>query len=157
MKHNIQTLTNLKREGKKIGFTCSTFELGPHVGHLYMLAELKSLCDYAVVGLLVNPSIDRSNKNKPVQSTFERWCQISSCEYVDMVIPFESENDLQNMLVVLMPDIRLVGDEYKNKPHTGKDIPGITIHYHRLISPYSSSALRERVYTAEHTKRENPI
>lgn len=142
---NLSTILQMKSMGKKIGFTASTFELGPHAGHMAMLAEAKSKCDFLVVGLLTDPTISRAEKNKPVQSTLERWIQVSSCVFVDMVIPFDSEKDLNDMLHIIMPDIRFVGEEYKGKSHTGSDIEGIEIYYNKRKHSFSSSDLRDRI------------
>jgi len=128
-----------------IGFTASTFDL-LHAGHLVMLQEAKSMCDYLIVGLLTDPTIDRpSDKNKPVQSIFERYVQVSSCTWVDEIVPFESEKDLLDLLLTIEPDIRFVGEEYKDKPHTGDNIKGANIYYNKRRHSFSSSNLRERI------------
>ena len=130
-------------EKPKVGLTASTFDLF-HAGHIVMLKEAKSLCDYLVVGLLVDPTKDRpDSKNKPVQSVFERYIQVSSCQYVDEVIPFETEQDLVDMILTINPDIRICGEEYKNKEHTGKGL--CNIHYNKRRHSFSTSELRERV------------
>ena len=134
-------------EKPKVGLTASTFDLF-HAGHIVMLKEAKSLCDYLVVGLLVAPTKDRpESKNKPVQSVFERYIQVSSCKYVDEVIPFETEQDLVDMILTINPDIRIVGEEYKDKEHTGKGL--CHIHYNKRRHSFSSSELRERVTNAK--------
>ena len=140
-----------KRLGKepnevKIGFTCSCFDL-LHAGHVVMLQEAKELCDYLVVGLLVDPSIERKEKNKPVQSLFERYLQLSACKYVDEIIPFEKEQDIIDIILTINPDIRICGEEYKDKNHTGKGL--CNIYYNKRKHSFSSSDLRKRVYNAE--------
>ncbi len=130
-------------ENAKVGFTCSTFDLF-HAGHIVMLQEAKSLCDYLIVGLLIDPTVDRpSNKNKPVQSPFERYVQLSACRYVDEVIPFTTEAEIVDMILTINPDIRIVGEEYKDVEHTGKGL--CPIHYNKRRHSFSSSDLRERV------------
>ena len=130
-------------EEVRIGFTASTFDLF-HAGHNVMLMEAKSLCDYLVVGLLVDPTKDRPDtKNKPVQTVFERYVQVASCRHVDEVIPFETEQDLIDMILTIQPDIRIVGEEYKDKDHTGKGL--CDIHYNKRRHSFSSSELRERL------------
>lgn len=129
----------------KIGITFSTFDLF-HPGHIAMLSEAKSLCDYLIVGLLTDPTIDRPEKNKPIQSIFERWLQVSTCQYVDDVIPFESEQDLIDIILTLNPDIRIVGEEYRDVDHTGKGL--CPIHYNKRRHSFSSSSLRDRVCSA---------
>jgi glycerol-3-phosphate cytidylyltransferase len=142
---SIEKIMKIKAEGKKIGFTCSTFDLGPHCGHDLMLMEAKNHCDFLIVGLLTNPCISRPNKNKPVQTTFERWIQTTANKYVDMVIPFDTEEDLVNILKIIKPDIRFVGEEYKGTKHTGYDIKDITIFYNSREHNYSSTLFRNRL------------
>jgi glycerol-3-phosphate cytidylyltransferase len=128
-----------------VGFTCSTFDL-LHAGHVVMLQEARELCDYLVVGLLVDPTRDRPQKNRPVQSVVERYLQVSACKYVDEVVPFETEADLVDLILVLNPDVRVVGEEYRGTEHTGHDL--CPIHYNKRRHSFSSSELRERVMTA---------
>lgn len=141
----LDTISKLKEEGKIIGFTASTFELGPHCGHDLMLMEAKNNCDFLIIGLLTDPTISRPNKNKPCQTIFERWIQITSNKYVDMVIPFDTERDLENMLKIIKPNIRFVGEEYKGTQHTGYDIPGIQNYYNERKHDYSSSKFRDEL------------
>lgn len=143
--NGIEKIIELKKEGKVIGFTCSTFELGPHSGHDVMLAESKSNCDYLVVGLQTDPTISRPSKNKPIQSVLERWLQLQSNKYVDMIIPYDTEEDLLNLLQIIEPNIRFIGEEYKDKDFTGKELENIKIFYNKRRHNYSSSSLRERV------------
>jgi len=138
-------IENLKLNGSKIGFTASSFDL-MHPGHIAMLSEAKSKCDYLIVGLLTDPTISRyGSKNKPVQTTFERFIQAQALGCVDFIIPFDTEEDLEQMLKLIMPDIRFVGEEYKDKDHTGKNIDGIEIFYNKRKHNYSSSELRGRL------------
>ena len=126
-----------------VGFTCSTFDLF-HAGHVVMLQESKSLCDYLVVGLLTDPTIDRAEtKNKPIQSVMERYLQLAACKYVDEIIPFESEKDLVDLILTINPDIRIVGEEYKGTDHTGVGL--CPIHYNKRRHSFSTTQLRERV------------
>lgn len=141
-------------EGKKIGFTASSFDL-LHPGHISMLAEARSHCDFLVVGLLTDPTISRPDtKNKPVQSTFERFVQIQAIEYIDELIPFDSEEDLKQMIKMIKPHIRFCGIEYKGTHHTGWDIQGVDIFYNRRDHDYSTTELRNRVYELEKKKHE---
>lgn len=134
-------------EDIKIGFTASTFDLF-HAGHIVMLQEAKSLCDYLIVGLLIDPTIDRPDtKNKPIQLPFERYVQVSSCQYVDEVIPFTTEQELMDMILTINPDIRIVGEEYKGTDHTGVGL--CPIHYNKRRHSFSSTDLRKRVAEAE--------
>jgi glycerol-3-phosphate cytidylyltransferase len=142
----------LKLNKHKIGFNCSTFDLF-HAGHVTMLKEEKRYCDYLIVALQTDPTIDRpETKNKPVQSIYERFCAVTSCKYVDEVLVYSTEEDLLSMLKTQHIDIRFLGDEYKTKDFTGKQWcldNNIELHYHLRDHPYSSSALRKRVYDAE--------
>ena len=132
----------MNKNNKIVGFTCSNFDL-LHAGHISMLAESKSKCDYLIVGLLCDPTHDRQEKQKPVQSMFERWVQLSSISYIDMIIPFSSEQDIIDMVLVIKPDIRIVGEEYKDVEHTGKGL--CPIFYNSRKHSFSSTELRERV------------
>lgn len=139
----------------KIGFNCSSFDLF-HAGHVTMLKEERRYCDYLIVALQTDPTVDRpKEKNKPIQSVYERFVQVSACKYVDEVLVYTTEDDLLNMLKTQHIDIRFLGDEYKTKEFTGKQWcldNGIELHYHLREHPYSSSGLRKRVYEAEKEK-----
>ena len=139
---NLLEIEKIKKDGKRIGFTCSTFDL-LHPGHISMLAESKSRCDFLVVGLLCDPTHDRPKKHKPIQSMFERWVQLSGISYIDMIIQFSSEQDIIDMVLFIKPDIRIVGEEYKDKEHTGKGL--CPIFYNSRKHSFSSTELRERV------------
>jgi glycerol-3-phosphate cytidylyltransferase len=131
----------------KIGFTCGTFDL-LHAGHVAMLRECASQCDVLIVGLHTNPSIDRPNKNAPIQSMYERYLQLESCKYVDKIIPYDTEQDLLNLLSIEKIDVRFLSEEYENTNITGEDIcdqRGIEIIYNSRKHNYSSSELRERM------------
>jgi glycerol-3-phosphate cytidylyltransferase len=136
--------------GKPVGFTCSTFDL-LHAGHILMLAEAKSICDYLIVGLQIDPSIDRPNvKNKPVQSIVERFVQLSAVKFVDEIIVYQTEKDLEDMLMFLPITIRIIGEEYKDKEFTGKKIceqRSIQIYYNQRKHSFSTTELRNRVAT----------
>lgn len=125
------------------GFTCSTFEL-LHPGHILMLKECKEHCDYLVVGLHVDPSRERKEKNKPIESVFERYMRVKSNIYVDEVIPYETEEDLRGMLIYLNPDIRFIGIDWIAKEYTAKDLL-IPIHWTKRRHDYSSTNLRRRI------------
>ena len=138
----------------KVGITFSTFDLF-HAGHVKMLEEAKSKCDYLIVGLQLDPSIDRPKKNKPTQSIIERYVQLRGCKYVDEIIPYISENDLIDVLSSFKIDLRIIGKEYKDKVFTGKDYcvkKGIEIYYNKREHRFSSSALRKEVAQSENKK-----
>ena len=139
---NLLKIENIRKEGKRIGFTCSTFDL-LHAGHIAMLAESKSKCDYLIVGLLCDPTHDRSEKEKQLQTMFERWVQVDAVSYVDMIIQFQREQEIIDMVLTLNPDIRIVGEEYKDVDHTGKGL--CPIFYNSRKHSFSSTELRERL------------
>lgn len=131
-----------------IGFTASSFDL-LHTGHILMLREAKQVCDYLICGLQTDPTIDRPEKNKPVQSLFERYVQLNAVGYVDEIIPYETERDLINLLEHVPIHVRIIGEDYFGKDFTGKDIQGIKIHYNKRRHNYSTSGLRQEVSTRE--------
>jgi len=131
----------------KTGFTCSTFDL-LHAGHISMLREAKSQCDWLIAGLQVDPSLDRPNKNKPVQTLVERYIQLSAVKYVDEIIVYNDEQDLEDILSTLPIDVRILGEEYKHLEFTGKDIcrkRGILLYFNARDHRFSSSSLRNRI------------
>ena len=130
-----------------VGITFSTFDFF-HAGHVKMLEEAKTVCDYLIVGLQLDPSLDRPKKNKPVQSVIERYIQVSSCKYVDEVVPYVTEKDLDEILRSFKIDVRIIGEEYQDKDFTGKaycEQKGIAIYYNSRDHDYSSSEIRKRV------------
>ncbi len=139
----------------KVGLTASTFDLF-HAGHVVMLEEAKRMCDYLIVAIQTDPTIDRPDtKNKPIQSIVERQIQVKACKYVDEVIVYTTEKDLDDILKTLPINVRILGIEYKDKPFTGKDIclnRGIDFYYNRRDHSFSSTDLRNRVYEAEKGK-----
>lgn len=135
----------------KIGFTCSTFDL-LHAGHIQMLRDAKSQCDYLICGLQVDPSIDRLEKNAPIQTLVERYTQLKSVQYVDEIIPYETELDLKDILEMYHIDVRILGDEYRNLEFTGKEIcqrRNIDLFFNKRDHRFSTSDLRRRVCKKE--------
>lgn len=135
----------------KTGITFSTFDL-LHAGHIAMLAEAKSVCDYLICGLHVDPQVERPNKNKPIQSVVERYIQLSSVQYVDEIIPYNLEKDLHDILLTYPIDVRIIGADYKDTEFSGKDIcltKGIEIYYNERSHNFSSTELRNRIQQAE--------
>lgn len=136
----------------RTGFTCSCFDLF-HAGHIMMLKEAKSKCEYLIVGLQTDPTIDRPEKNKPIQSVVERFIQLESCKYVDEVVVYATEKDLIDILYTYPINIRFVGEEYKDKEFTGKDLEHIEMYYNSRKHSFSTTELRHRVI--ERYKKEN--
>jgi len=134
----------------KVGITCSTFDL-LHAGHVIMLEECKHYCDYLICALQVDPTIDRPNKNKPVQSLVERYLQLNAVKWVDQIIPYSTESELEEIFKALPINVRIIGEDYMGKEFTGKEIckdRDIEIIYNKRQHDYSSSDLRKRVMTA---------
>jgi len=131
----------------KIGFTASTFDL-LHAGHISMLREAKENCDYLICGLQIDPSVDRPTKNSPIQTIVERQVQLSAVRYVDEIIVYRTEQDLEDILEMYHIDIRILGDEYRDKDFTGKDIckkRGIQLYFNKRDHRFSSTELRKQV------------
>ena len=131
----------------KTGFTCSAFDL-LHAGHVAMLREAKSQCDYLICGLQTDPSVDRPSKNRPVQTIVERYVQLAAVRYVDEIVPYATEADLEDILSMYPIDVRILGEEYKDKDFTGRDIckkRGIDLYFNRREHRFSTSDLRKRI------------
>ena len=131
----------------KVGFTCSAFDL-LHSGHISMLRDAKDQCEYLICGLQVDPSADRPEKNRPIQTVVERYTQLKAVGYVDEIIPYSTEEDLKDILSMYHIDVRILGDEYREKDFTGKDICNrrdISLHFNKRDHRFSSSELRKRV------------
>ena len=134
----------------KIGFTCGSFDL-LHAGHILMLEEAKRQCDHLIVGLHSDPSIDRSEKNKPVQSVEERKIVLRGIKWVDEIRVYDTEEELYNMLIIISPEVRILGIDWKGKEYTGHDI-GLRVHFNSRGHSWSTRELRKRVYNAERSK-----
>lgn len=146
-----------KKKIKKIGITFSTFDLF-HAGHVKMIEEAKSVCDYLIVGLQLDPSIDRSEKNSPSQSVIERYIQLKGSKYIDEIVPYVTEQDLEDILKVFKIHVRIIGEEYRNKNFTGKkycENNGIDIYYNSRNHRFSSSGLRNQVKESELSNNKN--
>lgn len=136
----------MEHGGRTVGFTASSFDL-LHAGHILMLAEARNHCDYLIVALQTNP-VDRPEKNKPIQSTAERWIQLSAVRFIDEIIPYDTEEDLLVLIQSLKPDVRILGEDYLDKDFTGKQWcldNGIEIIYTKREHKYSTTALRKKI------------
>jgi glycerol-3-phosphate cytidylyltransferase len=131
----------------KTGLVCSCFDLF-HTGHVVMLKEAKSQCDHLIVALQTDPTIDRPQKNKPVQSVFERFEQVKGCKYVDEIVVYATEKELLDILLSYHIDLRIVGEEYKDKQFTGSEL-NIPVYFNSRRHSFSSTDLRKRIYEAE--------
>lgn len=143
---------------KVIGITFSSFDL-LHAGHVMMLAEAKQQCDYLICGLQIDPTLDRPEKNRPVQTVVERYVQLQGCQYVDKIVPYSTEQDLEDILRSFKVDVRVVGDEYKDKHFTGRaycEEKGIRLYFNSRDHRFSSSGLRKIVAAREAERRTQP-
>lgn len=141
----------MEHSKRTVGLTASTFDL-LHAGHCSMLREAKEHCDYLICALQVDPSADRKDKNSPVQTLVERWMQLQSVKYVDEIIPYQTEKDLEDILTLFNLDVRIIGEEYKFKEFTGRSLcsqRGIEIYYNKRDHRFSSTDLRARVHAIE--------
>ena len=149
-------IKQLKQDGLTVGIVFSSFDLF-HAGHVAMLAEAKNHCDYLIAALQTDPTIDRpDSKNPPIQTIVERQIQVSTNRNVDEVVVYQTEKDLEDLLLILPIDVRILGVEYKDKEFTGKAIcqqRGIEIVYNGRDHSFSSSSLRKRVAEAEGNKK----
>jgi glycerol-3-phosphate cytidylyltransferase len=131
----------------RVGFTCSAFDL-LHSGHVAMLRNAKEQCDYLIVGLQLDPSLDRTDKNAPVQTIVERYTQLNAIGYIDEIIPYITEQDLEDILSMYHIDVRILGEEYLEKDFTGKDIckkRNIQNYFNERSHRFSSSDLKNRI------------
>jgi glycerol-3-phosphate cytidylyltransferase len=144
----------LKAQGLRIGFTASQFDM-LHAGHIAMLSEARNHCDYLIAGLQNNASWDRPEKNAPIQSIVERQIQLAATRYVDEIVVYNTESDLEDILLTLPIDVRILGVEYRDKEFTGRNIcvsRDIELIYNKRDHSFSSSSLRKRVAEAESRK-----
>ncbi len=128
---------------KIIGFTCSCFDL-LHAGHILMLKDAKKQCNHLIVGLQIDPTLDRPEKNKPLQTLEERKIQLEAVKYIDEIIVYKTEKDLYELLKKVKPDIRILGSDYRNQRFTGDNL-NIKIFYHTRNHDFSSSNLRKKI------------
>jgi len=130
-----------------IGFTAGVFDL-LHAGHILMLKEIRQQCDFLIVGLQTDPSKDRPKKNKPIETVEERMLRLEACKYVDQIILYNTEADLYKLLQELNPDVRFVGEDHKDKPFTGDNLP-IKVIFNSRNHNYSSTSLRKRLINSQ--------
>ena len=135
---------------KKTGITFGAFDLF-HAGHILMMQEAKTQCDYLIVCIQTDPSLDRDDKNTPVQSIVERQIQVTACKYVDEIIVYDTEDDVMEILKSVDWEVRILGDEYRNQPFTGREETLDKCYFNRRPHNFSSSELRLRV--VEKTKK----
>jgi len=132
---------------QKIGFVAGSFDLY-HAGHAAMFRECWENCDYLIVGLQVDPSVDRSGKNKPIESMFERYLKLASVKYIDEIIPYDTEDDLLKILNTQKIDVRFIGEDHKDKPFTGDYLP-MEIFWNKRTHGMSTTKIRKRISGAK--------
>jgi glycerol-3-phosphate cytidylyltransferase len=125
------------------GFTAGAMDL-LHAGHVLMLKECKEQCDYMIVALQTDPTMDRPEKNKPIETLEERKIRLEGCRYVDEIVIYDTEADLYKLLKKINPDVRFVGSDHEGKPFTGDDLP-IKVVFNSRTHKFSSSSLRQRI------------
>lgn len=131
----------------KTGITFGAFDLC-HAGHVLMFQDCKQHCDYLIVGLQFDPSLERSTKNTPVQSLYERYVQLKAIKYIDEIIPYAYEHEIIQILKSRDIDVRFIGADYIGKDFTGKDIcmdRQIDIGFNNRDHDFSTSELRKRI------------
>jgi glycerol-3-phosphate cytidylyltransferase len=138
----------MKQHNGVVGFVASAFDL-LHAGHITMLKDAKKQCDFLICGLQTDPTIDRpTSKNAPIQSLVERWIQLEAVKYVNQIVVYQTEKDLEDLLLILPLNIRIVGEEYRNTTLTGREICNnrdIEIFYNKREHSFSTTELRERI------------
>ena len=132
---------------KVVGFVCSAWDLC-HAGHILHLKEAKSNCDYLIAGLHVDPSRERKEKSKPVETVSERYIRLQAIKYIDEIIPYETEAELYELIKALPIDVRFLGKEYEQKDFTGRDLSDLNnhrLHFTNRLHNFSSTHLRQRL------------
>jgi len=136
----------------KVGFVASTFDI-VHPGHILMLKDAKEQCDYLIAAIQLDPSMDRQDKNKPVQSIEERQIILKAIKFIDEIIVYTTEDELYALLKIINPDIRVMGTDWKGRKYTGIDLP-IEIYWHdRDVHTFSTTSLRQRIWAAEENQK----
>ncbi|WP_177764156.1 adenylyltransferase/cytidyltransferase family protein [Flavobacterium sp. I3-2] len=147
----INNIENSIKIHPRVGITFSAFDL-LHAGHIKMLEEAKRQCDYLICGLQTDPTLDRPEKNKPSQTVVERYIQLKGCKFVDEIVPYATEQDLEDILRSFKIDVRILGDEYADKEFTGRQYceeKGIDFYFNTRDHRFSSSSLRKEVAVLE--------
>lgn len=127
----------------RVGFVCGAFDL-LHAGHIHLLKQCRQRCDMLIVGLHVDPSVERDYKNKPIESILERQIKLKACRAVDQVIVYETEEDLSLIFKFYKIDVRFLGSDYaeSDKPITDPDALPIEIVE---SLPIHTTDIRERI------------
>ena len=138
----------------KKGIVAGNFDV-LHPGYIKLFQDAKeNACDYLIVALQGDPTIERPSKDKPVQSVKEREYILKSLKYVDEVIHYNTESELLYILKHTNYDVRIIGSDYLNKDFTGKNLK--KTYYHDRNHEYSLSDLKRRI-TIEATKKKKKL
>lgn len=146
-----ENVRSWRTAGKIKGFVASTFDL-MHPGYIKMFKDAKTVCEHFICAIQSDPTTERPNKNRPVQTLEERIMVLEAIKYVDEIVTYETEDELLALLKTIKPDVRILGTDYKGRPFTGDDLD-IEIYFHKRNHDWSTSSLRERIYKAEKLKR----
>jgi glycerol-3-phosphate cytidylyltransferase len=137
---------SIDRLTMKIGLVAGNFDV-IHPGYVKMFEDAKkNACNYLVVALQSDPTIDRPEKSKPVQTVEEREYILKSIRYVDKVIHYNTEKELLDILTNFDYDIRILGSDYNipDKIFTGYQLSK-KIYFHNRDHDYSATNLKERI------------
>lgn len=145
-----ENVSHWRTEGKIKGFVASTFDL-IHPGYIKMFRDAKTVCEHLICAIQSDPTLERPQKNKPVQTLEERIMVLEAIKFVDEIVVYNTEEELRNLLSNIKPDIRILGTDYKDKTFTGQDL-NIAIHWHQRNHDWSTTALRKRIWQCENEK-----
>ena len=143
------------KNGKRVGVTVGAFDLC-HAGHMLVFKEARKICDYLIVGLQSDPTIDRPEKNKPVMSLEERRIILEGIKYIDEIFVYDTEAELYDILKKneFGIDVRIIGADWKGKQYTGHDLP-IEIYFNERGHNFSTTELRRRICEAEKARKQD--
>ena len=126
------------------GIICGSFDL-IHPGYVRMFKESKSVCKKLIVALQDDPTIDRPEKCKPVQSLESRMEILQAIRYVDQIVLYNTEAELYELLRKTDYEVRILGSDYSSRDYTGSDLLK-PVYYHERNHGYSTTALKEKIY-----------
>jgi|TARA_A100001015_G_scaffold320593_1_gene447546 glycerol-3-phosphate cytidylyltransferase len=136
----------------KLGFTAGNFDL-LHPGYIYTFEEAKRHCDKFIIFLQDDPSLHRKSKYKPVIPAWDRYKALMSIKHIDDVYMYQTEEELLDLIYVLKPDLRILGEDYLGKPFTGDNLP-IEVIYTSRSHKWSTTKLKDLITIQ--TYKQNP-
>ena len=137
---------SIKRADMKIGLVAGNFDI-IHPGYVEMFEDAKkNACNYLVVALQSDPTVDRQEKTKPVQTVEEREYILKSIKYINEVIHYTTEKEFLDILTNFDYDVRILGSDYqsRDKNFTGSSL-NKDIYFHNRSHSYSASDLKKRI------------